>query len=95
MGIPATFWDSLLIILYNQTINQMSKLKLNDIVKWRGAWGTQPSKDAKVIGIEINCVNKCGDATNEVNWSDVHDRTVIVSLEGGHWAYGNQIKPKQ
>jgi len=73
----------------------MSKLlKVGDTVNWKGAWGSQPALDAKVEAIEIKCVNKCGDAVEFVKWNKVHDRTVIVSLDNGSWAYGNQITQK-
>ena len=70
----------------------MSKLlKVGDTVNWKGAWGTQPALDAKVVNIEINCVSKCGDTVQFVKWNKVHDKSVIVLFENGHWAYGNQI----
>jgi hypothetical protein len=73
----------------------MSKLlKVGDTVVWKGAWGSQEPLDAEVESIEINCENKCGDSAEFVKWNKVHDRSVIVSLTNGHWAYGNQITQK-
>ena len=73
----------------------MSKLKVGDIVNWKGAWGSQSSKDAVVDGIEINCINKYdGENVDEVNWRKVNNRSTIISLNNGHWAYGTQITEK-
>ncbi len=71
----------------------MSKLKINDEVSWRGSYGSDAPKTAKVIGIEVNCVKKSGIEVRSVNWNKVDNRSVIVTLDNGHWAYGTQIKP--
>jgi len=34
---------------------------------------------------------KIGDEVNSVEWTKVHDRNVVVTLDNGHWAYGGQI----
>jgi hypothetical protein len=70
----------------------MTKLRVNDKVIWRGNWGSGPPKVATVEGIEINTRgSKEGDPVNEVEWSQVTRENCIVSLDNGHWAYGNQI----
>ena len=49
---------------------------------------------AKVEGIEINTRGgKEGDEVDEVDWSKVTRDNCVVSLDNGHWAYGNQVKP--
>jgi len=69
----------------------MSKLAIGDTVTWRGAWGNQEPKEAKVKSIEV-CPNgsKYGDQVTSVDW-DVVDRNVVISLTNGHWCYGTQI----
>src|SRR5262249_11822269 len=68
-------------------------LKIGDVVSWRGAWGMQDAVKAIVIGIEVNCDGKYGDETTSVAWNAVRTRRVIVSLNNGHWAYGEQLDP--
>jgi hypothetical protein len=71
----------------------MSKLlKVGDTVNWKGSWGKDPSTEAKVTCIEVNCVDKEGDEVDSVEWSEVDD-TVILSLDNDHWCYGYQVKP--
>ena len=72
----------------------MSKLKVGDTVNWRGSFGYDISHKAIVDGIEINVKGgKEGDPVDEVDWSEVTRENCVVSLDNGHWAYGNQIKP--
>jgi hypothetical protein len=68
-------------------------LKIGDTVLWSGSWGSKPYVETKVTSIEVNCVNKHGADANEVEWDKVVDKSVMVTLENGHWAYGYQIKP--
>ena len=70
---------------------QMSELKIGDEVSWRGAWGSQASKRAVVTEIEVTNGGKYGDEVNSVEWTKVRDRNVVVTLDNGHWAYGEQI----
>jgi len=72
----------------------MSKLKIGDVVNWRGAFGSDAPKEAIVEGIEITNGGKYGDEVNEVSWSKVYDRNVVVNLNNGHWAYASQISRK-
>lgn len=69
----------------------MGFLKVGDTVSWRGSWGNDTPKNAKVEAIEINCIGKNGTNVEEVNWDFVNSRSVMVDLDNGHWAYGNQI----
>ena len=70
-------------------------LKKGDTVIWRGSWGNDLPKEAKVTSIEI-CPNgmKNGEEVNEVPWDMVNGRNVVVDLDNGHWAYGDQISKK-
>jgi hypothetical protein len=71
----------------------MSKvLKIGDKVWWRGGFGSEPAEEAVIEGIEITYGYKYGDPVDEVSWSEVYDRNVVVNLENGHWAYAEQIK---
>lgn len=72
----------------------MSKLKIGDDVIWRGAWGKEAPKKAKVESIEL-CANgsKYGKDVKSVDWDTITSgkRSVTVSLDNGHWAYGHQL----
>lgn len=71
----------------------MSKLKVGDQVMWKGAFGHAPAVKAKVLNIEKNCKAKHGESVDEINWSEVNSREVVVDLDTNCWAYGTQIKP--
>lgn len=67
------------------------KLVIGDTVLWRGSWGRDNPKFATIESIDINCVKGYGIATNSVGWDKMVDKTVVVSLTNGKWAYGHQI----
>jgi len=72
----------------------MSILKINDQVIWRGGWGEDAPKIAKVTAIEINCNgSKEGDEVAETSWDNIKDRDAIISLDNDHWCWGFQISP--
>jgi primase-polymerase (primpol)-like protein len=71
----------------------MRTLKIGDEVIWRGSWGKDAPKRAKVEAIEITGGGKYGDSVDEVEWSKVCDRNITVVLDNGHWAYASQISP--
>lgn len=71
-----------------------NSLKIGDTVNWRGTWGKDAPQDAVVKTIEINCTAGNGTEVNSVSWSKVNDRSVVVNLDNGNWAYGNQITKK-
>ena len=73
----------------------MGTLKIGDEVIWRGSWGSDAPKRAKVEAIEITGGGKYGDSVDEVEWSKVCDRNITVVLDNGHWAYASQISPVQ
>jgi hypothetical protein len=70
-------------------------LKIGDEVIWKGGFGMDKPKVAKVEGIELTRGGKYGDPVDEIEWSEVYDRNVCVDLDNGHWAYGSQIKQKK
>jgi hypothetical protein len=66
-------------------------LKINDEVMWRGAWGIEPPIKAKVESIQLCAIgSKYGREVSQIKWENVTTRAV-VSLDNGHWAYGNQL----
>ena len=68
-------------------------LEIGDQVFWRGGFGTDKVQMATVEEIEITGGYKYGDSVDEVDWSEVYDRNVVVSFsDNNHWAYGEQIK---
>lgn len=71
-------------------------LNVNDTVIWRGAWGQEAPKPAKVEGIEIVPKGQKygGKEVQRVEWEKViNSGTIIVTLDNGHWAYGDQLSP--
>ena len=70
----------------------MSKLKIGDKVWWRGGFGSDPAKVATVEEIEVTGGYKYGEQVDEVDWSEVYDRNVVVSFsDHNNWAYASQI----
>jgi len=69
----------------------MNKLKIGDVVIWKGSWGSDAPQQATVEGIDLTKGGKYGEPVNEIKWSQVYDRNVVVTLDNGHWAYGSQI----
>lgn len=69
------------------------KLKIGDTVWHRGSWGRDTPTKAVVEDIEVTKGGKEGDQVDEIDWKEVYDRNVVVTLDNGHWAYANQIKP--
>lgn len=68
-------------------------LKIGDAVRWRGSWGSGPEQNAVVEKIDVDCNGgKYGRKVTEVFWSKVTAHNVVVGLDNGHWAYGDQIK---
>jgi hypothetical protein len=70
----------------------MNDLKVGDTVLWRGGFGSDPAKPAKVTHIEIVKLGQKegGVEVQDVPWGIVRDY-VVVSLDNGHWAYGRQL----
>ncbi len=73
---------------------QSDVLKVGDTVLWRGGFGNDAAKEAIVIRIEVDCVDKDGEEVDSVKWSEVPDRDILVDLKNGHWARGHQITKK-
>jgi hypothetical protein len=74
----------------------MARLKVGDKVIWRGAWGTESSKEAIVESMELCAVgSKYGKDVQSVAWETIEkgNRSIIATLDNGHWAYGYQLKP--
>ena len=70
----------------------MSVLKVGDKVSWRGSWGRDLPREVTIASIEVNCINKSGTQVQEVDWSFVNNRSVIVDFSDvDNWAYGTQI----
>ena len=68
-------------------------LKIGDTVLWRGGFGSEPAKLAVIEEIEITGGYKYGDQVDEVPWSEVYGRNVVVSFsDNDHWAYAEQIR---
>jgi len=71
----------------------MTKLTVGDKVMWRGSWGKDQPKEVIIEDIEI-CREGCknGRPIKSVDWDTVKEgRKIVVNLDNGHWAYGNQL----
>lgn len=64
----------------------MGNLYLGDTVNWKGAFGTEMPKEAKVVAIEIK-----EKSVDWLNWHLIDSKDVIITLDNGRWAYGYQI----
>lgn len=73
----------------------MNTLRVGDEVEWRGSWGGDAPRRARVMAIEVldGTSDKHGLDTDEVAWEPARD--FIVDLDNGHWAYGTQLAPVQ
>lgn len=71
-------------------------VKDGSTVYWRGSWGTDLPKLAKVEGIErtVNEHEKDGKPVESVNWVDGEwEFPFVCGLDNGHWAYSYQLEP--
>ena len=70
-------------------------LKVGDSVMWRGSWGRDTPLPTKVTSIEIVAPGEKegGEDVKQVPWAVVESGCVVVTLDNGHWAYGDQISP--
>jgi hypothetical protein len=73
------------------------KLKIGDKVMWRGAWNTEPPKEATIESMSL-CPkgSKFGRDIKSADWNTVKGNgrgQILVNLDNGHWAYGYQLKP--
>lgn len=68
----------------------MNKLRVGDTVMHRG-------KPTKVETIEVDCERAQGEQVQAVAWSAVlhGDRSIVVTLDNGHWAYDDQITSEE
>ena len=73
----------------------MSKIKVGDFVIWRGAFGSDPARPAKIESMQLteHPRSKYGEDVAEADWSQKN--YLIVTLTNGHWAYGEQLQPMQ
>jgi len=77
----------------------INELRIGDQVLCNGCFGMEPARLVRVTGIVDG--GKHGRPVDVIEWSAVHDvdcavkcgRRVVVDLDNGHWAYGNQIEP--
>ena len=73
----------------------VQEIKLGDTVWWRGSWGNEGWKEAKVKGIDLV---RSGQKDNgiPIPWVPVEAiGSCVFDLDNGHWGYGYQIKPKE
>ena len=67
-------------------------LRVGDYVMWRGNFGNNEPRKARVKHIEYCRRNaKHGKEVPEILWGQVKEHA-IVDLQNGYWAYGYQIE---
>lgn len=68
------------------------KVKVGDYVMWRGAWGKEPARKARIKNIEITSTPKDKEGVT-ADSVDHGSQCYICDLDNGKWAYGWQIDP--
>lgn len=64
-------------------------IKVGEKVMWSGGFGAQAEKPARITGIEVcDEGEKNGDPVDKASLDD----NLVVTLDNGHWAYGDQIR---
>jgi hypothetical protein len=68
-------------------------LKVGDVVMWKGSFGRNDASPATITRMELTQLprTKYGIEVNEIPWDMVRANRVVVVLDNGHWAYGEQI----
>jgi len=72
----------------------MAKIKVGDTVLWRGGFGCDAPKPAKIVAMDKSehAHDKNGGySVAEADWNEVNYLT--VTLDNNHWAYGTQLFP--
>lgn len=71
--------------------NGHNLVKVGMKVKYRGAWGFDPEKEATIVSIDLcDCEGaKYGDPVDEILVDEV--RRGNFTFSDNHWAYGYQI----
>lgn len=67
------------------------RLRVGDVVIWRGAWGQAAPALARVVAIEATerRGEKYGRTVGAVAWT----RPFVVTLDNRRWAYSYQLEP--
>lgn len=68
-----------------------TRIQVGDTVMWRGSFGREAAREAKVTSIEF-CTykrEKYGTPVDSIRFAD-KDYGLFI-LDNGHWAYGEQI----
>lgn len=63
-------------------------LHAGDRVSVSTSWGDGPIEEHTAIGI----FTRDSDELPEVAWARLTDRSIVVDLDDGHWAYGYQLQ---
>lgn len=71
----------------------MSIIKVGDTVMWRGAWGRDAARPAKIVGMELCEAPRMKEGIRVRSAFLADKARLVVDLDNGSWAYGFQIEP--
>jgi hypothetical protein len=69
---------------------RLDVLEIGQEVLWSGSWGID--SPVKTVVTDIEDHTDYDSPLESVEWERLNNRDIIVTLENGHWAYGDQIK---
>jgi DNA repair protein RadC len=72
----------------------MAVIRVGDLVRWRGTWGSEPAQHARVTGIELCAGPRQKNGRPVVSVVDAEkDRACfdLMTAQGARWAYGEQV----
>lgn len=72
----------------------MKTVKIGDTVNWKGCFGMDAPRAAKVVSMELTDYPraKYGKVVNEVTAEQIAENRVLFTLDNNHWCYSEQIE---
>ena len=74
-------------------MNDERLISVGDTVMWRGAWGQDAPKPAKIVHMELCVQERMKYGINVQKAYFVDKNRLCVTLDNHAWAYGFQIEP--
>ena len=72
----------------------MKTVKIGDVVNWKGCFGLDAPRSAKVVSMELTQFprEKYGNTIYTATADQVASNRVLFTLDNGHWCYSEQIE---